>query len=206
MLTLIYNFQAHVVIFITISPVSWVIKVSPHPELGLWCHDWGGHRPPCLSRGRLSGHLGFPRVTPVHCKAPGVGRDWVLRGPGFMACTMTAAEPLPLSHTFDEMASLHERPDRIKEGEGRRYGHRGLARIRSQWLWKVFVGVKRNRFADLPCFLVSWSVGYLDDMDTICCNRKTRDHAWRQQEMCRDTVVCVVNKASLGTYLLNVTT
>ena len=94
---------------------------------------------------------------------------------------MTAAEPLLLSHTFDETAPLHERPDRIKEGGGTRYGHRGLARSRSQWPWKVFVGAKRNRFADLPCFLVSWFVGYLDDMDTICCNRKNRDHAWRQQ-------------------------
>jgi hypothetical protein len=32
----------------------------------------------------------------------------------------------------DELASLHKRPDRIKEGEERRYGHWTLAR-RSQW-------------------------------------------------------------------------
>lgn len=64
---------------------------------------------------------------------------------------MTAAEPLPidcwpnhrLRHLLDEMASLHERPDRIKEGEGRRYGHWGLAR-RNQWPRQCFCGCQEE--------------------------------------------------------------
>jgi hypothetical protein len=93
-------------------------------------------------------HIGFLRVTQFY--AWGLGRfalseRWI----------MTAAEPLPIGcqphhRLLDEMASLHERPDRIKETKG------GDMATGDYWQGEVnghsdiFVGARRNRIADLP--------------------------------------------------------
>jgi len=112
---------------------------------------------------------------------------------------MTAAEPLPigcrphqhLRNLLDEMASLHERPDRIKEGEGRRYGHYGIGKEKSMataMILCVSRGIELHiclYVFPFPNLLGGFSMIWIRFVAT----KRPRIYCGFNKEMCKDTIV-----------------